>query len=61
VANDWNDIGVIADVNTLRRMLGSGSPQGSQAVEMNGFGAIALTPAARARPATATCPTWTSA
>jgi hypothetical protein len=41
VANDWNDIGVIADVNTLRRLMGT-SVQASQAVDMNGFGAIAL-------------------
>ena len=39
--NEWNDIGVIADVNTLRKMLSNGV-QASQAVEMNGFGAVAL-------------------
>ena len=38
---DWNDIGVIADVNTLRRLLGQ-SVASSQAVEMSAFGAIAL-------------------
>ena len=38
---DWNDIGVIADVNTLRRLLGQGVAS-SQAIDMSGFGAIAL-------------------
>ena len=38
---DWNDIGVIADVNTLRRMLGQGVAS-SQAVDMSAFGAVAL-------------------
>ena len=38
---DWNDIGVIADVNTLRRFLGQGVAS-SQAVDMSGFGAVAL-------------------
>jgi hypothetical protein len=38
---DWNDIGVIADVNTLRRLMG-GSVQGSQAVDINSFGVVAL-------------------
>ena len=40
-AADWNDIGVIADVNTLRKLLAQ-SVASSQAVEMSGFGAIAL-------------------
>jgi Domain of Unknown Function (DUF1080)/FG-GAP-like repeat len=39
--NDWNDIGVIADVNTLRKLLG-GLVASSQAVALGGFGAIAL-------------------
>jgi hypothetical protein len=38
---DWNDIGVIADVNTLRRLLGQ-SVASSQAVDMSAFGAVAL-------------------
>ena len=38
---DWNDIGVIADVNTLRRLLGQGVAS-SQAVDMSAFGAVAL-------------------
>jgi hypothetical protein len=41
VADDWNDIGVIADVNTLRKFLG-GLVATSQAVDMAAFGAIAL-------------------
>jgi hypothetical protein len=40
-ANDWNDIGVIADVNTLRKLLG-GSVASSQAVDIRGFGVVAL-------------------
>jgi hypothetical protein len=39
--NEWNDVGVIADVNTLRKLM-STSVAASQAVDMNGFGAIAL-------------------
>jgi hypothetical protein len=39
---DWNDIGVIADVNTLRRLLGQGGVASSQAVDLNAFGAVAL-------------------
>ena len=38
---DWNDIGVIADVNTLRRLLGQ-SVASSQAVDMSAYGAVAL-------------------
>ena len=38
---DWNDVGVIADVNTLRRLM-NGGVAGSQAVDMSGFGVIAL-------------------
>ena len=38
---DWNDIGVIADVNTLRKLM-NGGVAGSQAVDMSGFGMIAL-------------------
>jgi hypothetical protein len=38
---EWNDIGVIADVNTLRKLM-SGAVAGSQAVDINGFGSIAL-------------------
>jgi 3-keto-disaccharide hydrolase/FG-GAP-like repeat len=39
--DDWNDIGVIADVNTLRKLMG-GSVASSQAVDLRGFGVIAL-------------------
>ena len=38
---EWNDIGVIADVNTLRKLM-NGGVAGSQAVDMSGFGMIAL-------------------
>ena len=38
---DWNDIGVIADGNTLRRLLGQGVAS-SQAVDMSAFGAVAF-------------------
>ncbi len=41
IPNEWNDIGVIADVNTLRKLM-SASVQTSQAIDMNSFGAIAL-------------------
>jgi len=41
VTDDWNGIGVIADVNTLRKLL-TGTVQASQAVEMAGFGPLAL-------------------
>ena len=40
-ANDWNDIGVIADVNTLRKLQG-GLVASSQAVDMSAFGSVAL-------------------
>jgi 3-keto-disaccharide hydrolase/FG-GAP-like repeat len=40
-ANEWNDIGVIADVNTLRKLQG-GFVAASQMVDIAGFGAIAL-------------------
>jgi hypothetical protein len=40
-ASEWNDIGVIADVNTLRKLLG-GSVASSQAVDIRGFGVVAL-------------------
>ena len=39
--NDWNDIGVIADVNTIRKLLAA-SVTSSQAVDMSAFGAVAL-------------------
>jgi 3-keto-disaccharide hydrolase/FG-GAP-like repeat len=39
--NEWNDIGVIADVNTVRKLM-NGGVSASQAVDINAFGAIAL-------------------
>jgi hypothetical protein len=39
--NDWNDIGVIVDVNTLRTLMGA-SVAVSQAVDIGGYGALAL-------------------
>ena len=54
--SDWNDVGVIADVNTLRKLM-NGGVAGSQAVDMSGFGMIALYVGRHLRrPAIATCP-----
>lgn len=41
VPNDWNEIGVIADVNTLRKFQ-SGSVAAQQPIDNSGFGPIAL-------------------